>query len=241
MGAIASMFLLPGPISWVHADITMVNGTPCYVNRGGDAGVIVFAHGNCSCLGQMKEVLDMMADATKSIVIAVQYPGYGRSGGKRRPGRCIRAITSVLEHARELQPTGPLTVIGHSVGTAFVTQAVLSLKESVRVDCLVLISAFTSLETMAPGCGIFFRTRFARPYQLDTRAAVEELASSADPVYVYVIHGDEDEIIPISHADEIFQASAAGHRFMLTLEGDDHNSMRWDVMIDRLVDHIYRP
>ena len=165
--------------------------------------VLIFTHGN-------GELIDYWVDAFEAVrawgmaALLVEYPGYGRSGG--RPSQ--RSITATLLAAYDVLAADPridarrIVAYGRSLGGG----AACQLARSRPLAGLILESSFTSVRALA--------RRFALPgfLVLDPFDNLAALAEFDGPVLV--IHGDRDQIIPTRHGQELAEAAGTAIRLL---------------------------
>lgn len=151
--------------------------------------------------------------AAEDACLLVDYPGYGLCEGKPNPARirasALAAVEALARHqgisVEEMTPR--LAVLGHSIGCA----AGLMLAHDLGVQRIVLISPFTSMTEMGrrvlgwPLCYLNLH-RFDNRHHL---AAVVQKGAK-----VTVLHGCEDDIIPVEMSREL--AAAHPHAVKLT-------------------------
>jgi hypothetical protein len=153
------------------------------------------------------------------------YPGYGACEG--RPTRATiresaRAALEALAAERPESwqtPTGPLCLLGHSLGGA----AALDLAAAVPVERVVLVSPFSSMEAMARrGVGwplsLLVRDRF------DNGARLAELARREPRPAVAILHGSEDSIVPVRMGRDLAGRWEGWIRYV-EIPGGDHNDI----------------
>jgi uncharacterized protein len=148
----------------------------------------------------------------------LEYPGYGRSGG--RPSRA--SITAAMRAAYDTLAARPevdarrIVACGRSLGGA----AVCDLSRERPLAALVLVSTFTRV------------TDFARRYLVPpflVRDPFDNLAAVArfdGPLLI--VHGRNDAMIPFDHARRLHRAAPCGR---LVAYACDHNDCPpdWDV------------
>ena len=174
------------------------------------APAVVFTHGN-------GELIDYWLDEFEIVrtwgigVLLVEYPGYGRSGG--RPSEA--AITRVMETAFDYLAGRPdvdsrrIVAYGRSVGGG----AAGALVRRRPVAALILESSFTSVRQMARRHGLF-GPLVRDPF--DNLAAVGEFDGP-----VLVIHGRDDRLIPPAHGRALAERARLGELVMLECGHND--------------------
>jgi uncharacterized protein len=176
---------------------------------------LVFFHGNAGNISHRVEHARALAAAGLDLLF-VDYRGYGQSSG--RPSeeglhRDARASLAALRAGDQVD-AGRLVYMGESLGAAVALRLAL---EEPPLLC-VLQSAFTSLRDVA-------REHYP--------AAMASLAGEAYPslariarlkARVLILHGAEDEIVPVAHARALFEAAQEPRRLHV-VEGAGHNDL----------------
>jgi fermentation-respiration switch protein FrsA (DUF1100 family) len=184
---------------------------------------IWFFHGNAEDLGDIEPWLIALRDSGFA-VFAIDYPGYGLSGG--RPSETsiyssARAARSYLREQLNVSP-GQTLIYGRSVGGGPAVQ--MATEE--RVAGLILQSTFTSVYRVL--------TRI-RVLPFDYFENERKLPRVSSPVLV--MHGRRDEVIPFAHGEQLFLAANepkrslwipdASHNDFLVVAGSAHwNALR---------------
>jgi fermentation-respiration switch protein FrsA (DUF1100 family) len=213
------MIFQPPPASYRAGQlpIVMVPGADggsiatLYLPNPRAAITLLFAHGNAEDLGHLAPWLEELRRAGFS-VLAFDYRGYGAStGGPPTASGATRDMEAVYQHAvRTLGiPPSRLVLYGRSVGSGPATD----LAARLPVGGLVLESAFTSAFRVL--------TRVAL-LPFDRYPNLRHLRRVRCPVLV--IHGTEDEVVPISHGRRLYEA-ARGPKQALWIEGAHHNDI----------------
>ena len=196
----------PGPIeevAWGLADGTRIVAWASPVGAAPGAPAVVFFHGNgenleTMRLGGLYDDLDRLGVAW----LAVDYPGYGRSGGSPSEERLVEAALGGFDELGRRFPGRPRVICGWSLGAAVAAQ--LAARRAAEVDGLMLLSAWTDLPSLAgehfPGwlVSMLLRERY------DSLSLAAELPGPA-----LLIHGGRDEIIPVEHGRRLAEALPA--------------------------------
>lgn len=186
-----------------------------HLREGGKAegheGVIMYLHGNVGDNGRSlyhtKAIRDLGYD-----LFLVDYRGFGKSEG---------AITSEADMTEDFQAAydyllqtyteDQIILAGYSLGSGPVSY--LAAHNSPR--SVVLVAPYTSLTDMKNEFFWMFPD-FLMKYELNNR---KHLAASTSPVYI--LHGNEDELIPLDMGKEL--ASLDPDRIRLVeLDGTSH-------------------
>lgn len=176
--------------------------------------VFLWFHGNAGNISHRLENIKLLHDLADVQVFIFDYREYGRSQGRISREGTYRDAAAAYRHVTEaLGFAGQdIVLFGRSLGTALATDL------AVRVTCrsLILESAFTNSQEMARLYAPFlFDWRPKTPY--DNLGKIGQVR-----VPVLVIHGAEDEIIPVSMGRRVYEAATGPKEFYL-IAGAHHN------------------
>jgi fermentation-respiration switch protein FrsA (DUF1100 family) len=174
---------------------------------------LLFFHGNAGNISHRLDSLAMFHQLGLSVLI-IDYRGYGRSEGETSEAGIYRdaeAAWHYLTLERQIAPDRIL-LFGRSLGGA-VAGYLASQHESLGV---VLESTFTSAPDLASDLYPWLPARWLTRFDYDTRTHL-----SAIGMPLMIIHSREDEIIPFSHAEILYNEASPPKRF-LQLQGS-HN------------------
>ena len=178
-------------------------------------GHVLFFHGNAGNVSHRMEHARALSAAGLDLLL-VDYRGYGQSTG--RPSEeglhlDARASLAALRAGDRVDPQR-VVYMGESLGAAVALRLAL---ESPPLAC-VLQSAFTSLRDVG-------REHYP--------AALASLAGAAYPsreriarlsVPVLILHGEDDDIVPVAHARTLFAAAPEPRRLHI-VPGAGHNDL----------------
>jgi len=193
----------PAPLDevvWSLGDGSRVVGWASGVAANPGAPAVIFFHGNgenleTMRLGGLYDDLDRLGIA----YLAVDYPGYGASGGSPSEGSLVEAAVVGFDELGRRFPGRPKVICGWSLGAAVAVQ--LAARRAGEVDGLMLLSPWTDLPSLAgehfPGwlVSLLLRERY------DSISRAPELHGAT-----LVIHGREDRIIPVDHGRRLAEA-----------------------------------
>jgi abhydrolase domain-containing protein 17 len=172
---------------------------------------VLYAHGNAEDLGHAAPLLEELRRAGFA-VLAFDYRGYGLStGGPPSAAGATSDMEVVYQHAvRTLKiPPSRIVLYGRSVGSGPATD----LAARVPIGGLVLESAFVSAFRVLTRVSLLPFDRFHN---------LRHIRRVRAPVLV--IHGTEDEVIPVSHGRRLYEA-AGQPKQVLWVEGAHHNDV----------------
>ncbi|MBF6066383.1 alpha/beta hydrolase [Nocardia terpenica] len=195
------------------ADGVRINGW--FVRAANPVGHILFAHGNAGNIGDRTPVLALLA-AVGFDVLVFDYRGYGRSGG--RPGERgsyldARAAREALLRQPDVDPDRML-YLGKSLGGA----VMIELATAFAPAGLMLMSTFTGLRDAARAVYPFL------PWPVVPNAfpSLNRLRTVRAPVLI--MHGDDDELLPVRMAHALYAAAPEPKRLKI-FPGGKHNDL----------------
>jgi len=154
----------------------------------------LYCHGNSGNLTHSAAVIPHLLSAGISVFL-FDYRGFGKSQGiPSLTGVVADAQAAAREHDRLRPQHIPAIVYGYSLGGAIAARLV----SEHRVDGLVLQSTFTNLRDMARLRSVRFPLQFISGNFFDTSRALSTLETP-----VMLIHGTEDEVIPVEMARKL--------------------------------------
>jgi fermentation-respiration switch protein FrsA (DUF1100 family) len=176
---------------------------------------VLLCHGNAGNVGD-RVLHAALLTAVGFDVLLFDYRGYGRSTGRPSEDGTRRdalAARSALLHREGVDP-GRVVLLGESLGAAVALELALELPPA----GLVLQSAFTSVRDMA-----------RRHYPFVPRALVPDAYPTLERIGdlrapLLVLHGEHDEIVPLFHGLELFEA-APEPKQLEVLPGVGHNDL----------------
>jgi hypothetical protein len=164
----------------------------------GPAPLLLFTHGN-------GELIDYWPGEFEEprrwglAVLLLEYPGYGRSSGAPTQQSITAAILAAFDWASRRPSIDSTRIIayGRSVGGG----AAAALAEARPIAAMILESTFTSVSVFARQYGapdFLVRDRF------DNLSAVRRFIRP-----LLILHGERDEMIPVSHGRALHAAQPA--------------------------------
>jgi fermentation-respiration switch protein FrsA (DUF1100 family) len=197
----------PADIGLVYEDVyvTTADGIVVhgwYLPRLNAVATLYFLHGNAGNISHRVAMLHQLHQAGFQVFI-LDYRGYGLSQGSPSEfGTYQDALAGWRWLQKRKETTTPLILYGRSLGGT--VAAWLAVQEEVKPDGIVLESTFTRLRDMAtvafalPGLGKFM------PDLYPTIDRVREISCP-----LLFIHGEADEVVPVSHVYRLFEAAVA--------------------------------
>jgi fermentation-respiration switch protein FrsA (DUF1100 family) len=180
----------------------------------GDLTLLWF-HGNAGNISHRLDNIRLLHDKVKIHIFIIDYRGYGRSEGSVSEAGTYRDASAALQYLRSRKDLDPKKIVfyGRSLGAAVAVD--LALREESLA--LIIETPFASIREMAKlifpclPVGPFLRTRY------DT---LEKIRKVRGPLLV--LHGDQDDIVPYTQGQRIFEAAPEPKEFY-TIRGAHHN------------------
>lgn len=169
--------------------------------------LVIFFHGNGEDLGIDATRLEKFRGAGFA-VLAIDYPGYGLTGGNASEAGLCAAADAAYAYA-----TGPLGWAPERVilyGLSLGGSAAVWVAAHERVGGLVLESTFTSAYRVITGWPLILGERLP---------SISRMKRVCCPVFV--LHGTTDDVIGIEHGKALFAAAPQPKRF-LWVDGAGH-------------------
>jgi fermentation-respiration switch protein FrsA (DUF1100 family) len=184
-----------------------------WVPRPG-APVLVWFHGNAGNISHRLENVKLLHDLVGVQVFIFDYREYGRSQGRISREGTFKDASAAYGYATSTRKIAAQDIVlfGRSLGTALATDL------ATRVSCgsLILEAAFTNSSEMA---------KMLAPFLFDWRPKIpyDNLGKIAKvTVPVLVVHGSDDEIIPVDMGRRVF-AAAPEPKELYIIPGAHHN------------------
>jgi pimeloyl-ACP methyl ester carboxylesterase len=194
-------------------------------------GAVLYHHGNGgNVVGFLPPALRLQEAGFD--VLLWDYRGYGRSEGAPadeaalyRDGDAAAAALARLANV----PPDRIIHYGHSLGTAVATE--LAVRHGCRALALEapFASARKQAARMVPGLAMLLAPLTSNRFQ-----SLRKMPRVRCPVIV--VHGDADELIPVSDGIAI-HAAAAGSKELVIIPGGRHGVMRVDEVVRFVEQH----
>ncbi|MEV6432498.1 alpha/beta hydrolase [Nocardia sp. NPDC051463] len=178
-------------------------------------GHVLFAHGNAGNIGDRVPIFALLTEAGFD-VLAFDYRGFGRSTG--RPTEHGTYLDSRAARRVLLEQPGVdadrVLYLGKSLGGA----VMLELSTVHPPAGLILMSTFTGIRDAARSVYPFL----PRPLVPDAYPTLRRIPTLRAPVLL--MHGDQDELLPLRHAERLYAAAPEPKR-LVVVPGAGHNDL----------------
>ena len=185
-----------------------------FVPGEGDVTWIWF-HGNAGNISHRLENLVLLHNRLVINIFLFDYRGYGRSEGHVSEEGTYSDARGALDYILSRQDVDPDRIVyfGRSLGAA----VAVWLATQRQPFGLILESPFSSVSDMAKVAFPFTPVHLLVRTKYDSLSRMGELFCP-----VLILHGDEDETVPISQARKLYDA-AAGPKDFYVIQGAGHN------------------
>ena len=190
---------------------------------------ILFFHGNGEIVADYEDMAPLYTRMGINF-LPMDYRGYGRSTGNPSVTYMMRdchvIFDYILKWLEENRYTGPLVLMGRSLGSASVLE-LISCYES-RVHGLIMESGFAYAKPLLRLLGI----------DAEALGISEERGfRNADKIRTFpkptlIIHAERDHIIPLSDGKALYEACPAPDKRFLMIPGANHNDIFFRGMQD---------
>ncbi|CAI2375165.1 unnamed protein product [Moneuplotes crassus] len=163
----------------------------------GSTKIMIYFHGNAEDLGQAYQLLNHIRNTLKLHVIAVEFPGYGIYPGTPNSKEILEDANTVFEFITDRCDWKPKDIIlfGRSIGTGPATE----LAAGKEPGALLLMSGYTSIRGVVKHISGYF-TQYLVAERFNN---LEMMSYVKCPTFL--IHGQQDELIPYSHSERLHE------------------------------------
>ncbi|MDO9515502.1 MAG: alpha/beta fold hydrolase [Syntrophales bacterium] len=187
-----------------------------------EAPTILFFHGNGEIVADYDEIGPLYVQKGINF-LPVDYRGYGRSTGTPTVTAMMRdchiIFAYVLDWLAEGGYTGPLVVMGRSLGSASALELAAHYRD--RIAGLIIESGFAYLMPLLRLIGVSpLRMGISEE---DGCQNIQKIRTFDRPTLI--IHAQFDQIIPFADGEALYKAGGAGDKRLLMIPGADHNTI----------------
>jgi pimeloyl-ACP methyl ester carboxylesterase len=191
-------------------------------NINNSKGTIIILHGNAGTAADRAYYVRDIESLGYRVLLA-EYPGYGARTGELGEKSFVNDAKETVRLIQQ-QFGDPIFLLGESLGAAVVAAVVKNIPG--KIHGIVLITPWDTLLSVA---GSKFSWWFpVRLFMRDKYDTVSNLKNYRERIVV--VGAENDEIIPISHANTLYESLLAGSKAMRVIKGAGHND--WLSRID---------
>jgi fermentation-respiration switch protein FrsA (DUF1100 family) len=185
-----------------------------YLPREASRRTVLFLHGNAGNISHRQASLEIFHRLGLNVLI-VDYRGYGRSEGRPSEVGLYRDAAAAWEYLMQRRgvAAGDIVLFGRSLGGAVAAH----LAAEVQPGAVILESTFSSARDFVQELYPLLSWLIVRRFEFDSAARMQAVNSP-----VMVLHSPEDEIMPFSLGQKLYEAATEPKVFH-ALRGD-HNT-----------------
>ena len=200
-------------ISFVASDGVELHG---WFVPGRSSLTLLWFHGNAGNISHRLNNLRLLHNELEVNVFIFDYRGYGRSQGEPSEQGTYLDAEAALDYlgSRKDVSLEHLVYFGRSLGAA------VAVEMGIRYPpyALILESAYTSVPNMARRVYPFFPIWPFLQTQYNSLAKISKVNAP-----VLILHGNEDDIVPIEEGEQLFDAAKDPKQFYI-IHGAEHNN-----------------
>jgi len=187
-----------------------------FVPTDASDNMLVWLHGNAGNITHRLDNLKILQEYHFSIFI-FDYRGYGKSEGKPSENGLYIDAESAYDFLVQTKKFSPENIVlfGRSLGGSVAVELALRRKSA----GLILESSFTSMAAIARQVAPFLPTTKILKMKFNTLNKIPKIN-----VPVLIIHGEQDELIPFSHGQKLYEA-ANQPKFFYPVANAGHNDL----------------
>jgi fermentation-respiration switch protein FrsA (DUF1100 family) len=210
-------------VSFKSKDQTALDGwfIPGKVDKA--KGTVVFSHGNTGAIGHHLGFVIWLAEAGYNVLM-YDYRGFGKSGGIVDRRGMVDDVKAAFAYAQSRSDVNAdrLVSYGHSLGGA---KSVTALAEAPikGLRAIVTDGAFSSYRSMAKVIAGQFGANM-----VTDELAPKDYVAKLSPVPLLIVHGEKDELVPISEGRALFEAAHEPKTFFAVKSGHHGDSLSRD-------------
>lgn len=180
--------------------------------RGTARGTVLFLHGNAQNISTHLASVYWLPERGYNVLL-LDYRGYGASQGAPSVAGAQQDIDTALRHllARPDVDGGRIVLLGQSLGGALGMHYLAQGSQRQHLRAAVIDSAFTGYRDIAREKlrGTWFTWPFSwfLPWLVTGDSSPRDAAPLASPIPLLLIHGDRDQVIPLHHAEQLYEAA----------------------------------
>lgn len=189
------------------------------VNENKIAGTILFFHGNGDNVSTQLPNTFWLAKEGFDLYV-FDYRGYGQSQGVPDLDDTISDMERMIAHVvQQLSENEKLIVMGHSLGGSMAIYTVAHSEYREKIRALITIEAFSDYhdvtQDILSNSWLFWLFQWPLSFTVDNSYRPLDSIGLIAPIPVAIIHSKSDEMIPIYHAERLFEAADVPKTFLL--------------------------
>jgi pimeloyl-ACP methyl ester carboxylesterase len=193
---------------------TDYRGVVAAYDSGQTTGTVVVFHGNGGIAADRTPYIDALAPLGYRVILA-EYPMYGGRKGELGEQAFVKDGLETVSLAFE-EYGEPFYILGESMGCGIA--AAVAGKTSARIDGIILITPWDTLESLAREKFPFLPVRLLLKDQYDNIGNLRAFKGT-----IAVLGAGRDAVIPIGHAGNLYDSLSSTAKRMWLLQEAGHN------------------
>lgn len=221
------------PVEFAAEDGTALFGWFLPARRRQPFATVLFLHGNAENISTHVSSVAWMPAAGFN-VLAIDYRGYGRSGGSPSLAGMQLDIDAGMRMLLQRPDVNPqrLVILGQSLGGALAIHYAAHTRHRANIRAVVIDSAFSDYREISrekfAASPLTWALQWLPWVTVDNDYSPMASVKALSPIPLLFLHGDRDTIVPAAHSRRLFETAAepkelwivpdAGHMQMLGTE-----------------------
>ncbi|MFT3880227.1 MAG: alpha/beta hydrolase [Gemmatales bacterium] len=178
---------------------------------------ILFNHGNAGNLSNHAWIIESIRKEVNCNVLIYDYPGFGKSTGSPSEAGCYASADAAYTWLTETKkiPPDKIILMGQSLGCAMACE--LSVKKDHRA--MILLSPFTTIRDRGQEMMPIFPVKWLMSHLYDNKSKLAHYQKS-----LLIGHSDADEVIPLHHGQQLYEAAGTKDKTFYQINGESHNA-----------------
>jgi alpha-beta hydrolase superfamily lysophospholipase len=189
---------------------------------GSSAPNLLFFHGNGETAYDYEDIGPLFAHMGINFFVT-DYRGYGTSGGSPTFSGMMKDAEEIFKKFIDIRNerglTGNIFVMGRSLGSAPALELCHRFPDGIKG--LIIESGFAHTFKLLIALGV--DSRLLKPEEETSVSNLEKMKKVSLPVLV--IHGEEDEVIPLSDGLDLYRVAATEDKELLLVPNAGHNTL----------------
>lgn len=178
-------------------------------------GVILYFHGNAGDLSRWGKITEYFVEMQYDVLV-MDYRNYGKSSGTLTEEALYLDAQFCYDYLLKTYSEQDIIVYGRSLGTAIATYVA----SKNRPELLILETPYYSMVDVARSGFPLLPIKYLLKYKLPSHKFIDNVKCN-----ILMIHGTEDEVIPLEIAKKLFEVAPKGKSTFITIEGGEHNNL----------------
>lgn len=187
--------------------------------------VLIYTHGNGCDIYTFYPYLRELANNLGVLIVCWDYPQYGLSEGELCEFTCTQSLKDIIEYYKK--KTTKILLVGHSLGTGIIIDYI-SNNNNEWTNPVILISPYKSIPTVIVN-------NFLIDYLVGKHCycSWNKISNAKCPIKIF--HGKSDNIINITHGQELFEIVSNKSLYPIWFENTGHNDI-----LDKIAFYEYK-